>query len=65
MAKAGTPMRTLQEWMGHGDTETTERYVDYAPGIEDANLVAAAFGPDTSGLGVAAENPKAPFKAPI
>ena len=65
MAKAGTPMRTLQEWMGHRDIKTTERYVDYAPGTEDANLVAAAFGPDTSGLGMAAENPKAPFRAPI
>src|SRR6202000_2819886 len=30
MAAAGVPMRTLQEWMGHRDIETTQRYADYA-----------------------------------
>jgi integrase len=39
----GVPMRTLQEWMGHRDIETTQRYADYAPGTRDAELVAAAF----------------------
>ena len=46
MAAAGTPMRTLQEWMGHRDIKTTERYVDFLPGTEDAKLVAAAFNRD-------------------
>lgn len=32
MAAAGVPMRRLQEWMGHRDISTTERYADYAPG---------------------------------
>lgn len=36
-------MRTLQEWMGHRDVETTQRYADYAPRTRDAELVAAAF----------------------
>ena len=36
-------MRTLQEWMGHRDAETTQRYADYAPRTRDAELVAAAF----------------------
>ncbi|MGH2833126.1 MAG: tyrosine-type recombinase/integrase [Solirubrobacteraceae bacterium] len=31
MAAAGTPMRTLQEWMGHRHLATTEIYADYAP----------------------------------
>jgi integrase len=31
MAARGTPMRTLQEWMGHKDILTTQRYADYAP----------------------------------
>jgi site-specific recombinase XerD len=26
MAAAGVPMRTLQEWMGHRDIQTTQRY---------------------------------------
>ncbi|MGB7159803.1 MAG: site-specific integrase, partial [Tepidisphaeraceae bacterium] len=30
-AAAGVPMRTLQEWMGHRDLTTTQRYADYAP----------------------------------
>ena len=44
MAAAGVPMRTLQEWMGHRDIETTQRYADYAPSAQEAALVAAAFG---------------------
>lgn len=43
MAAAGVPMRTLQEWMGHRDIQTTQRYADYAPRTRDAELVAAAF----------------------
>jgi site-specific recombinase XerD len=31
MATAGVPMRRLQEFMGHRDIETTQRYADYAP----------------------------------
>ena len=46
MAAAGVPMRTLQEWMGHRDIETTQRYADYAPRTRDAELVAAAFDRD-------------------
>ncbi len=43
MAAAGVPMRTLQEWMGHRDIETTQRYADYAPSAHEAAFVAAAF----------------------
>lgn len=44
MAGAGVPMRTLQEWMGHRDIATTQRYADYAPSPHEAALVQAAFG---------------------
>jgi integrase len=47
IAAKGVPMRKLQEWMGHANIKTTERYADYAPGTEDAKLVAAAFTRDT------------------
>ena len=30
MAAAGTPLRTLQGWMGHRDYKTTEIYADFA-----------------------------------
>ena len=43
MAAAGAPMRTLQEWMGHRDIQTTQRYADYAPSAREAELIAAAF----------------------
>lgn len=48
MAAAGVPMRALQEWMGHRDIKTTERYVHYAPRTRDAQLVAAAFSQDSA-----------------
>ena len=43
MAAVGTPLRTLQEWMGHRDIATTQRYADYMPGEGEADLVATAF----------------------
>jgi integrase len=43
MAAAGVPMRTLQEWMGHRDLSTTQRYADYAPSSREAEMVATAF----------------------
>jgi integrase len=50
MAGAGTPMRTLQEWMGHRDIETTQRYADYAPSPHEAAFVEAAFGSSGNSL---------------
>lgn len=44
MAAAGVPMRTLQEWMGHRDIATTQRYVDYAPNEREVEMVDRAFG---------------------
>jgi len=44
MAATGVPMRTLQEWMGHRDIDTTQRYADYAPSAHEAAFVEAAFG---------------------
>jgi integrase len=44
MAGAGTPIRTLQEWMGHRDIETTQRYADYAPSPHESAFVETAFG---------------------
>lgn len=49
MAAAGVPMRTIQEWMGHRDIQTTQRYADYASRTRDAELVAAAFAPAARG----------------
>ncbi len=32
-------MRTLQEWMGHRDSKTTEIYADYQPSDHESELV--------------------------
>ena len=37
-------MRTLQEWMGHRDIQTTQRYADYyCPNPGERSVVEAAF----------------------
>ena len=45
MAAAGVPMRTLQEWMGHRDIKTTQRYADYAPSQHESDLIERAWAP--------------------
>lgn len=43
MAGAGTPMRTLQHWMGHADSKTTQIYAHYQPSDQEADAVDRAF----------------------
>jgi integrase len=43
MAAAGTPMRTLQHWMGHADFKTTQVYAHYQPSEHEADAVDRAF----------------------
>ena len=43
-----SPMRTLQEWMGHRDFKTTLIYADYMPGAQEADLVERAFALGTN-----------------
>ena len=48
MASVGTPMRTLQEWMGHCTVQTTEIYADYLPDeTVGRTLTNRAFGSST------------------
>lgn len=48
MAGQGVPMRILQEWMGHRDISTTQRYADYAPRHDERAMVQAAFARGTN-----------------
>ena len=58
MAAAGVPMRTLQEWMGHRDLATTQRYADYAPNAHEVAMVDRAFaGAATQMEGAARSEP--------
>jgi hypothetical protein len=47
LAAQGVPMRTLQEWMGHRDIATTQRYADYCPNPREREVVEAAFARGT------------------
>jgi integrase len=53
MAAKAAPMRMLQEWMGHRDIQTTQRYADYAPSTYEAAYVEAAFGQENTAAGLA------------
>lgn len=48
LAAQGVPMRTLQEWMGHKDIQTTQRYADYCPNPGERDVVEAAFARGTN-----------------
>lgn len=43
LARAGEPVTSIQEWMGHSDLKTTQRYMHYAPKHDQAARIAAAF----------------------
>jgi integrase len=42
-AKAGRPVTSIQAWMGHSDLKTTQRYMHYAPALDEAELLGQAF----------------------
>lgn len=42
-AAAGVPMRTIQEWMGHEDPDTTAIYAHYQPAAREVSLLDRAF----------------------
>jgi integrase len=44
MAAAGVPLRTIQHWMGHADSKTTQIYAHYQPSEQEVELVERAFG---------------------
>ncbi|HUO69365.1 MAG TPA: site-specific integrase, partial [Solirubrobacteraceae bacterium] len=48
LAAQGVAMRTLQEWMGHRDIATTQRYADYCPNAGERDVVEAAFARGTN-----------------
>jgi integrase len=43
LAAAGTPLRTIQEYLGHADAKTTQIYAHYAPSEAEVAVVNAAF----------------------
>jgi len=43
MLSSGQPMRTIQEFLGHADSKTTQIYAHYAPSAHEVEMANAAF----------------------
>jgi integrase len=43
MSANGVPLRTLQHWMGHADSKTTQVYAHYQPSEAEAEAIDLAF----------------------
>jgi integrase len=50
LAASGQPMRTIQEFLGHADSKTTQIYAHYAPSEREVEMVNKAFAPGADGV---------------
>ena len=51
LAASGLPMRTIQEFLGHADSKTTQIYAHYAPSAHEVEMVNAAFAGEEPAAG--------------
>ena len=49
MAASGQPIRSIQEFLGHADSKTTQIYMHYAPSEHEVEMVNRAFSPEAAG----------------
>jgi integrase len=55
LAASGQPLRTIQEFLGHADSKTTQIYAHYAPSAHEVEMVNAAFAQAVASDGAAAD----------
>ncbi len=48
LAASGESLRTIQEFLGHADSKTTQIYAHYAPSAREVEMVNQAFAMDES-----------------
>lgn len=46
LAASGQPLRTIQEFLGHADSQTTQIYTHYPPSAREVQMVNDAFTTD-------------------
>jgi integrase len=52
LAASGQPLRTIQEFLGHADSKTTQIYAHYTPSAHEVQIVNEAFARPSAPPGV-------------
>jgi integrase len=63
LAASGQPLRTIQEFLGHADSKTTQIYAHYAPSEHEVQMVNDAFSSPPADQRAEAHEPSAPTHA--